>query len=177
MTTTTRDRPARSGGVPGTGADLLPGADAHPGVVVRRLIAADLDRMVAIDAKATGRRRDEYFRIKLRHALNETGVEMSLMAEVDGMGVGFLLARVHAGEFGRFEKAAVLDTIGVDPAFARRGVGSALLDQLRTNLLGLGVGRLQTEVGWDNPALLAFFHHEGFQPAPRFCLDLELGWS
>lgn len=152
--------------------------DRHdPGIVVRRLVAGDLERMVVIDAKITGRRRDEYFRLKLRHALNETGIEISLLAEVDGAGVGFLLARVHSGEFGRFEKAAVLDTIGVDPAFARRGVGTALIDQLRINLLGLGVRRLQTEVGWDNPALLAFFHREKFQPAPRFCLDLELGWS
>jgi GNAT superfamily N-acetyltransferase len=151
-----------------------PGTDPHPDLVVRRLVAGDLDRMIAIDAKTSGRRRDEYLRIKLRQALTETGVEISLMAEADGAGVGFLLARVHSGEFGRFEKAAVLDTIGVDPAFARRGIGTALIDQLRTNLLGLGVRRLQTEVGWDNPALLSFFHHEGFDPAARFCLDLDL---
>jgi GNAT superfamily N-acetyltransferase len=154
--------------------DRIPGTDPHPDIVVRHLVAGDLDRMIAIDAKITGRRRDEYLRIKLRRALSETGVEISLMAEADGAGVGFLLARVHSGEFGRFEKAAVLDTLGVDPAFARRGVGRALIDQLRTNLLGLGVRRLQTEVGWDNPALLAFFHHEGFDPAARFCLDLDL---
>ena len=179
MTRPSEERPASSGDrfhVP-AGSDPAPGADPHPGIVVRRLVESDLDRMIAIDAKSTGRRRDEYFRIKLRHALTETGIAVSLMAEVDGGGVGFLLARVHSGEFGRFEKTAVLDTIGVDPAFARRGVGTALIDQLRTNLLGLGVRRLQTEVGWDNPALLTFFHHEGFHPAARFCLDLELGWS
>jgi len=164
-----RDRPPTD--------DPLPGTDPHPDLVVRRLVAGDLDRMIAIDAKTTGRRRDEYLRLKLRQALTETGVEISLMAEADGAGVGFLLACVHSGEFGRFEKAAVLDTIGVDPAFARRGVGTALIDQLRTNLLGLGVRRLQTEVGWDNPALLSFFHHEGFDPAARFCLDLDLEGS
>jgi hypothetical protein len=53
-------------------------------------------------------------------------------------------------------------------------VGAALLGQLRTNLLGLGIGSLHTEVGWDSPDLITFFHHEGFVPAPRLCLDLDL---
>jgi hypothetical protein len=53
-------------------------------------------------------------------------------------------------------------------------VASALLDQLRTNLLGLGIGTLQTEVRWDSPDLLSFFQHEGFTIAPRICLDLDL---
>jgi ribosomal protein S18 acetylase RimI-like enzyme len=154
--------------------DRLPGSEPHPGVVVRRLDASDLERVVAIDARITGRRRDEYFRLKMQQALRDTGIALSLAAEIDGLCAGFLLARVYYGEFGRFEKVAVLDTIGVHPDFKGKGVGAALLDQLRTNLLGLGVPRLQTEIGWDSLDLLAFFHHEGFQPAPRFCLDLDL---
>lgn len=154
--------------------DRPPGADPHPGIVVRRLQTWDLERVIAIDAKITGRRREEFFRHKLHQALADTGIEVSLAGEVDGACAGFLLARVHYGEFGRLEKVAVLDTIGVHPDFKGRGVGAALLDQLRTNLLALGIPRLQTEIGWDNPDLLAFFHHEGFHPAPRFCLDLDL---
>ena len=42
------------------------------------------------------------------------------------------------------------------------------------NLGAIGVTRLQTEVGWSDLALLSFFHQEGFQPAPRLCLDLDL---
>jgi GNAT superfamily N-acetyltransferase len=166
---------ARKDGIGGPeDLDRTPGAVPHPGVVVRTLQAWDLDRVIAIDTRITGRRREEFFRHKLRQALADTGIEVSLAAEVDGACAGFLLARVHFGEFGRLEKVAVLDTIGVHPDFKGRGVGAALIDQLRTNLLALGIPRLQTEIGWDNPGLLAFFHHEGFQPAPRFCLDLDL---
>jgi ribosomal protein S18 acetylase RimI-like enzyme len=154
--------------------DRPPGSEPHPGVRVRRLDASDLDRVVAIDARITGRRRDEYFRLKMQQALADTGIAISLAGEIDGLCAGYLLARVYYGEFGRFEKVAVLDTLGVHPDFKGRGVGAALLDQLRTNLLGLGVQHLQTEIGWDSLDLLAFFHHEGFQPAPRFCLDLDL---
>jgi hypothetical protein len=49
-----------------------------------------------------------------------------------------------------------------------------LIRQLRTNLYGLGIRTLQTEVGWDDQALMTFFHREGFAPAPRFCIEVDL---
>jgi GNAT superfamily N-acetyltransferase len=144
------------------------------GAVVRQLRPQDLEAVIALDAKAVGRRREEYFKLKLKQALSDTGIQMSLGAELDGIFAGFLLARVYYGEFGAPEPVAVLDTMGVHPDFRGRGVASDLIDQLRTNLLGLGIRTLQTEVSWQNPGLLAFFQREGFQPAPRFCLDLDL---
>lgn len=143
-------------------------------VVVRRLRPDDLDAVIHLDGKVTGRRREEYFKLKLKQALSDTGIEVSLGAELDGMFVGFLLARVYYGEFGALERVAVLDTMDVHPDFRSRGVGSALIDQLRVNLLALGIRTIQTEVSWTNPALLTFFNREGFTPAPRFCLDLDL---
>ena len=143
-------------------------------VYVRRLRPADLEAVISLDARVIGRRRDEYFKIKLQQALAETGIEVSLAAEVDGLFCGFLLARVFYGEFGSTEPVAVLDTIGVHPDFRRQGIGRALIDQLRKNLKALGILRLQTEVSWDDQPLLGFFHEEGFHPAPRYCLDLDL---
>jgi ribosomal protein S18 acetylase RimI-like enzyme len=143
-------------------------------VVVRRLRPADLGAVVALDAKNTGRIRDAYFRVKLAQNLAETGIQISLAAELQGAFVGFLLARVFYGEFGTPEPVAVLDTFGVHPDFRGRGVGRALLGQLRTNLHGLGIPRLRTDVGWDDQDLLGFFHHEGFRPAPILCLELDL---
>lgn len=143
-------------------------------IVVRRLRPQDLEAVIALDARSIGRRRDEYFKLKLKQALSDTGIEVSLAAEVDGAFAGFLLARVYYGEFGTMEPTAVLDTLGVRPESRGRHVGAALISQLGTNLLGLGIQRLQTEVPWDNLDLIAFFHHEGFQPADRLCLDLDL---
>jgi ribosomal protein S18 acetylase RimI-like enzyme len=143
-------------------------------VVVRRLQAEDLEAVINLDAKNAGRRRGEYFRLKLKQSLEETGIALSLAAELDGVFAGFLLARVYYGEFGLIEPAAVLDTIGVHPDFQGHGLGAALLDQLRTDLAALGVPSLQTEVSWDDPHLITFFQHQGFRPAERFCLDLDL---
>jgi ribosomal protein S18 acetylase RimI-like enzyme len=143
-------------------------------VPVRGLKPDDLDRVIGLDAKIVGRRRDEYFRLKLRENLAETGIKVSLAAEWDGGFAGFLLARVYYGEFGTLEPVAVLDTLGVHPDFRHHGIGHALLRQLLKNLAALRVTRLQTEVGWDNQELLHFFHGAGFRPAARYCLELEL---
>ena len=142
-------------------------------VYIRRLRPSDLEGVVRLDAKHAGRRRDEYFRVKLDMAQKETGVEVSLAGELDGIFVGFLIARVFYGEFGITEPSAVLEVLGVDPDFQGRGVARALIRQLRTNLLGLGVRRIHTEVSWDDQSMMGFFHREGFQPAPRLCLELD----
>lgn len=143
-------------------------------VVVRNLRPSDLDAVILLDAKNIGRRRDEFFRLKLKQALADTGITVSLAAELDGVFVGFLLARVFYGEFGVTERVAVMDVIDVHPDFRGQHVGTALLDQLRTNLLALGIGVLRTEVGWESTELLGFFRREGFVMAQRVCLDLSL---
>lgn len=144
-------------------------------MVVRGLRPEDLEAVIALDAKNVGRRREEYFKVKLQQNLTETGIRVSLAAEVDRIVCGFLLARVYYGEFGTLEPVAVLDTLDVHPDFRRRGVGAALLLQLRKNLGALRVSRLRTEVAWDDQQLLAFFHSKGFRPAERLCLELDLG--
>ena len=143
-------------------------------VVVRGLAPEDLEPAIALDAKIVGRRREAYLKLKLQQNLQETGIKVSLAAELEGCFCGFLLARVYYGEFGALEPVAALDTLGVHPDFRGRGVGPALLGQIRKNLAALRVPRLRTEVDWENQTLLRFLHREGFQPAPRLCLELDL---
>jgi len=143
-------------------------------VLVRSLRQNDLDALVAIDAAGVGRRRERFLALKVKQAFADSGIAASLVAELDDHVVGFVLARVYYGEFGVVEPAAVLDVFGVHPDYRGRRVAAALIDQLRTNLVGIGIPKLQTEVQWDNPELIAFFQHEGFTLAPRLCLDLDL---
>jgi ribosomal protein S18 acetylase RimI-like enzyme len=141
---------------------------------VRNLRPADLDRVVALDLLITGRERRGYYQHKLEMHLLDTSVAVSLGAESDGRLVGFLLARVWTGEFGVTENTAVLDSIGVHPDFQHKGIGDALIDQLATNLRGLQVSTLRTQVAWEQFELLRFFHHHGFRPSASVCLDLNL---
>lgn len=147
--------------------------DPYDQAPVRSLEPADVDAIVALDARIVGRRRDGYLRPKLAEALKDAGIRASLVVEHDAKPAGFLLAKVWYGEFGEVDPVAVLDTIGVDPRLRGHGLATALLDQLRTNLAALGIRTLRTEVSWRNPELLTFFHREGFVPAQRLCLEAD----
>ena len=143
-------------------------------MIVRGLKPEDLEAVIALDAKNVGRRREEYFKVKLQQNLTETGIRVSLAAEIDRIVCGFLLARVYYGEFGTLEPVAVLESFSVHPDFRRQGVGSALMRQLVLNLRALGLDKLRTEVDWRDLALLGFFHHAGFVPAQRLLLERDL---
>ncbi len=137
---------------------------------VRSLREDDLDAIVRIDRTLTGRARRDYFVAKLREALSESGVRISLVAEIDGRPAGYVMARVDYGEFGQAEPGAAIDTIGVDPGLGHHGVGTALLSQLLANLDSLHVERVHTKVAWNNFERLGFLERNGFAPAQQLVL-------
>jgi ribosomal protein S18 acetylase RimI-like enzyme len=143
---------------------------SHDRVPIRSMIHDDLDGILAIDRRITGRDRAAYFKRKLAEAMDESGVRVSLVAELDGRVCGFIMARVEFGEFGSLEPEAVIDTIGVDASRGHKGVGSALMSQLMTNLQGLRVERVRTEVDWNHFGLLSFLNRMGFRPGRRLAL-------
>jgi ribosomal protein S18 acetylase RimI-like enzyme len=156
------------------GLDQEPGSLDIDAVTVRSLKAVDLDDIVRIDKKIGGRSRRKYFEVKVASVLQETGVRISLVAEIEGVVAGFLLGSVYYGEFGLPEPAATIDTIGVHPEYRRRKVGMALMRQLAMNLHALGIESVETQVCWDEWDLLRFLAVQGFEPAPRISLRRRL---
>jgi ribosomal protein S18 acetylase RimI-like enzyme len=154
--------------------DVNAGALTRDKVPVRSMVEADLAAIITIDQRSSGRPRAAYLRQKLGEALHGSGVRVSLVAELDGFPVGFVMARIDLGEFGRTEPTAVMDTIGVDPDYRRRGVGRALLSQLFLNLSALRVERIRTELDWRQRDLIDFLDRCGFSPAQQLCFDLPL---
>jgi ribosomal protein S18 acetylase RimI-like enzyme len=94
---------------------------------------------------------------------------------MDGRPVGFIMARVDFGEFGRTEPEAVMDTIGVDPDCGGKGVGHALMSQLLGNLATLRVERVRTVVEWNDFPLLSFLDRCGFSPSQRIAFRRAIG--
>lgn len=134
---------------------------------VRSMTPADLDAIVRIDHTITGRDRREYIAARLAEAMDDTSVRVSLTARCDGTVVGSLMSRADLGDFGRPEAVAVLDTIGVDPDYARRGIGRALVSQLFANLGALRVERVETIVAVRDVRMLGFLNGLGFEPGER----------
>lgn len=134
---------------------------------VRAMRPEDLPPIVRIDREITGRDRRAYIEAKLAEAMDDSAIRVSLTGRLDATIVGFLMARADLGDFGRSEPVAVLDTIGVDPVYAHRGVGRALVSQLFANLGALHVDRVETVVNLSEHALLHFLHDAGFRRSRR----------
>jgi predicted N-acetyltransferase YhbS len=138
---------------------------------IRGLRAADLEDIVRIDQRVTGSRREAHIRELVEEAMSDSAVRVSLLARVDGIAAGFVMARADFGDYGRVEPVAVLDTIGVDPDYGHRGVGHALLSQLFANLRALGVERVETMVARENFGLLGFFYDAAFEQSQRLSFE------
>lgn len=152
--------------------------DEQPGVaavLVRDLQHTDLPDVVRIDTEAFGRRRPQYFELMLMRALNFAGLQMSLVVELEGRVVGYMIVSLYYGEYGISEPTASIDAIGVAADVRRRGVAHAMMAQFRSNAHAIGVSVVRTEVEWDDFDLLAFFQREEFAPAGRVCLERKLG--
>jgi GNAT superfamily N-acetyltransferase len=134
---------------------------------VRSMVPGDLADIVRIDRRITGRDRQAYIEHRLDEAMVDAGIRVSLTARLDGIIAGYLMASADLGDFGRTEPVAILDTIGVDPDYAHRGVGHALLSQLFVNLGALQIERVETIVAPRNIDLLGFLYDVGFTPSQR----------
>lgn len=147
-----------------------PASLARDRIPVRSLTETDLAGVAAIDRRHSGRDRTAYYARKLDQVLNRSGVRLSLMAEIDGMPAGFVMARVDYGEFGQTADEAVMEAIGVDPAYAGQGVGRALMSQLMGNLTVLRAGAVRSETDWNDIGLIGFLDAMEFAPAQKISL-------
>jgi ribosomal protein S18 acetylase RimI-like enzyme len=156
-------------------ADDAPETLSRDRIPIRSMTPEDLPAIIGIDRRMTGFDRSSYFKSKLAEMMGRSGVRVSLVAEIDDGVVGFIMARADLGEFGRTYPAAVIDTIGIHPAFANHGVGRALLSQLLANLSSLRVEVVRTEVRWDEFSLLGFLKHCGFKPSQHLSFTRQIG--
>ncbi|HKI99589.1 MAG TPA: GNAT family N-acetyltransferase [bacterium] len=150
-----------------------PRGDTDSACTIRLMRESDVDAVTALDAKETGQSRRPYYAEKMARCVREPRINTSLLAELDGAPVGFLMGRLFFGEFGIPATRAVLDTFGVHPAFRKEGVARALVEQYRKNLEALRVEAIDTLVDWDRTDLLGFFKRMGFRPSR----DCDLVWD
>ena len=142
-------------------------------VKIRTLNREDLDAIVKIDERVLGENRRNYWKRKL-DLMNDKSSQISLVAEIEGKVVGFVLGDISGWEFGVPETIGWIDTIGVEPAYQKKGVATALARELVQNLKGLGVNTIYTLVSWNDWDLLQFFHAMGFSRGDLINLELKI---
>ncbi|NMG75756.1 GNAT family N-acetyltransferase [Aromatoleum diolicum] len=143
--------------------------------LMRVLKKDDLGAIVSIDEVATKRSRRDYYQRKFDTILNSThNINSSIVCEVDGRVVGFVMGDVYFGEFGIPETSATIDTIGVHPEYRNRGIAAEMLDQFMMNMKAAGVKKVYTLVNWDDFTLEKFFARQKFTPAKLVNLECQL---
>jgi ribosomal protein S18 acetylase RimI-like enzyme len=145
---------------------------------------------VEIDRNVLGESRREYWMRKISYT--DIYPRPSLVAELDGKVVGFILGYVSGWEFGVPDTVGWIDTIGVNPAYQRRGIGKTLIKEFINNLKRTGrkkrkeerpeakkseiegVNIIYTLVKGTDWNLLQFFHAMGFKRGDMINLELKI---
>ena len=144
-------------------------------VEVRPLNQNDFKAVVVIDEKVFSHARPEYYETKFARALDEKNrIPLSMVAEVEGKVVGFLMCELFVGEYGIPVTTATLDTIGIDPDFQGQGIARQLMNELIGHLRKAGVKKINTLTDWNDWQLIRFFSASGFGPAKTINLELKI---
>ncbi len=143
-------------------------------VSIRRLEREDFTAVVAIDERITGHPRHDYWRDRFETAESIRPPWASLVAELDGRVVGFLLGWSSGWEFGIRGSVGWIDVIGVDPPYRGRGVGRALVQAFADAAQELrNIKTIFTLVDSGDSQIHQFFARLGFTPGKM--LHLERG--
>lgn len=131
---------------------------------IRPLDELDIDGIVAIDEKISGRYKPEVWERRIGYYLRRDP-EASLVAEAGGRVVGFMLGEVRSGEFGLDEPTGWIEVLGVDPGFRGRAVGRQMAEAMLQHFRSQGALSVRTLVDEDMAEIAGFFGALGFEPA------------
>jgi len=149
-------------------------AGKRPRLRVRSAGPADLAQVVAIDERATGLAKPEYWAGILRRYGRRGAPRRFLVAEAGARIVGYIVGEVRDWEFGSPACGWVFG-IGVRPDTREAGVGAALLEAITAAFRRLGVATVRTLIARDNQLVLSFFRSQGMMAAPVIPLEKDIG--
>ncbi|MFW9902711.1 MAG: GNAT family N-acetyltransferase [Candidatus Thorarchaeota archaeon] len=141
--------------------------------IIRIIKEEDLDGIIEIDNKVLGEKRPEYWGKKIEMAGKKSPLP-SLVAELEGNIVGFIFGEASGWEYGVPENIGWIDTIGVDPAYQKKGIGGLLMKELLNYMRKVGVDTVYTLVNWQDWELLRFFNAMGFTRGDMINLEFKI---
>jgi ribosomal protein S18 acetylase RimI-like enzyme len=134
------------------------------GLLIRPLEDLDISPIAGIDEKIGGRYRPEVWERQIGYYLRRDP-EGSVVAELGGEVIGFMLGEVRAGEFGLEEPTGWIEVLGVDPAHRGKAIGRRMAETLLAHFRELGAHSVRTLIDEGAEELTTFFRSLGFQAA------------
>ena len=130
-------------------------------ILIRKMRKDDADEVSRIDAAITKAPSRINFKPIVAEAAKKNS-KASLIAEIRGKVVGFMISIITAGIFGT-EKVAWISMFGVDPRYMGQEIGKSLAKEIFGHYKEKGVKKIYTSVRWDSTDLLSFFKALGFE--------------
>ncbi|WP_455141121.1 GNAT family N-acetyltransferase [Candidatus Hodarchaeum mangrovi] len=123
-------------------------------IKIRKMKESDIDPIIQMDKRITGVFRPTMWKSEIKHYLKNNSI--SLVAEIQGQVVGFMIGTVHPWLFG-IENGGWIEILGVHPDHTAKGVGKKLGNKLFTEFKSQNVKIVYTCVEWTSSDLLEFF--------------------
>ena len=146
---------------------------------VRRVRAADMANVIALDAHVTKLPKPDYWTdVFRRYGKQRLHERFFLVAEnrADPKNprlLGFIIGEVRAWEFGSTPCGWVF-ALSVEPDMRLHGTGSALLDAMSAEFKKAGVSKMRTMVARGTLLQMLFFRSEGMMAGPYIQLEKDL---
>ena len=148
-------------------------------VQVRRVQAADIPQVIALDTRVTKFAKAKYWNdVFLRYGKERLRERFFLVAKnrvdrTDSRVLGFIIGEIRAWEFGSTPCGWVF-ALSVEPETRLHGVGRALLEAISGEFKKAGVGKMRTMVARDAQLPSLFFRSEGMMAGPYIQLEKDL---
>jgi GNAT superfamily N-acetyltransferase len=146
---------------------------------VRRVQAADMSQVIALDARVTKLAKADYWNdVFRRYGKRRPHERFFLVAENRAAGaaprvVGFIVGEIRAWEFGSTPCGWVF-ALSVEPKIRLRNVGTALFEAISAEFKKAGVNKMRTMVARDARLPLLFFRSEGMMAGPYIQLEKDI---
>ena len=141
--------------------------------IIRIMKEGDLARIIEIDTEVLGETRPDYWERKTEVAGTKSPLP-SLVAEIEGKVIGFIFGEASGWEYGVPDNIGWIDTIGIDPSYQKKGIGTLLMKELINYMKKVGVNTIYTLVNWRDWELLRFFDTTGFKRGDMINLEFKI---
>jgi ribosomal protein S18 acetylase RimI-like enzyme len=128
----------------------------QPTSCIRFATIDDFERIVELEHLCFPREH-AYSRRQLRYLLTKANSTV-LVETMDALMRGFLIILYRRGT-----TVAGIETINVDPAYRKKGIGLRLLSAAEEHLRKKGIHKIRLEVAITNTAAIMLYEHAGFQ--------------
>ncbi len=146
---------------------------------MRRVRAADMPQVIALDARITKLTKADYWNdVFGRYGKRRLHERFFLVAEsregsAEARVLGFIIGEIRAWEFGSTPCGWVF-AFSVEPEMRLRNVGTALFEAIAGEFKKAGVNKMRTMVARDARLPMMFFRGEGMMAGPYLQLEKDL---